>query len=82
MLLSLLFTLNKTKQQSNKQSLLLNAVPAINKNMFERFKHPSFSTVKRPVFITAHGFGASPFEWSELKSLLKHKQMVLYQTYS
>tara|TARA_B100000427_G_scaffold328532_1_gene341872 strand:+ start:17298 stop:18188 length:891 start_codon:yes stop_codon:yes gene_type:complete len=31
---------------------------------------PSIETLKRPVFITAHGFGASPFEWHDFSDYI------------
>ena len=31
---------------------------------------PSTETLKRPVFITAHGFGASPFEWHDFSDYI------------
>ncbi|MBH37921.1 hypothetical protein CL658_02695 [bacterium] len=31
---------------------------------------PSEETLNRPVFITAHGFGASPFEWSDFSDYM------------
>ncbi len=36
-----------------------------------RHAHPSTATKQRPVFLTAHGFGASPFEWKEFKDYVE-----------
>jgi esterase/lipase len=38
-----------------------------NELVSSRYAHPSTQIKERPVYICAHGFGASPFEWKEFK---------------
>jgi len=38
-----------------------------------RIPSPNEETLAKPVFITIHGFSATPFEWSEFKSFAENK---------
>ncbi len=47
-----------------------------------RYSHPSYEIKQKPVFITAHGFGASPFEWKEFKDYVEtHSNALVSNVY-